>query len=365
MLHFISCMRMTLIVSPVFSKTPTPTAVYTLIHTVLNGWGIFPWLYFIGFGLALAKYAYNPRNQGFLSDSTAVLLGNKRDDAISLQINYVARAYLLALVVLCAIAVWLSVLCLCQLLGVSLLSGYNAAAFLASTLLMLPISLHAPRKWLAQFYHAKAPPAFALCFFLLLLVGYAVALCAIYPLLVTHTQASPIALSPLALPGSWQQQWLIFFGLYACAWGPLAAAVVAYTSIGLSLRHAMGIQLILPIIWATTSSHWLPWLSSTSLPLWVDWLMAMVSLVVMLRLFYHKQALTSLMRTKVYGRTTKDRDTQMLTRNILYGVCIFLSIYSFTGIQIMSFAMPILLLQPYYYGHYASLSLLLSRPFRW
>jgi hypothetical protein len=318
-LHLITLFRLTLITLPV----AIPTQSYQTWHMVApmfdHPWLLFPWSLYTMFGLSIAIFCYQKDKQGFLSDATETMLKNKKNDAISLVVNFTGRAYVLGFVVLGSVFCINLARYIAQHTHTRLLFTYSTPALLLSTFLMLPIGLQKPRTVLARMFQHKIPAAITLCFFLVLLSGYVVALCALYPFIKQGATHPSAVLTSLWLPGTWQQRWWVFMMLYTVSWGPLAAGLIAHLAQGHTLRQVICMQLIFPAIitlgWQQPWMHtWLtmPWPAAT------DLVLSCLSLCVMLGFFYHKQSLTAMIRTQIYQGNDKMRSAHVQTRSILF-----------------------------------------------
>lgn len=364
--HFIELFRLITIHLPVAQPHPTPAQSMALWQTFQQHWGLFPWAFYTAFGVAAAWTAYRPNLQGFISDTCAPLLGNRKDDAISLILNFCARAYIVGFVMMGATCCLYAIQLLCAYWDIKLLVGYNAPAFFLSAFLMLPVSFKKPRAIMQRLFQNKAPAAFILCLFWAGLCLYAVGMCALFPYIVEHATEQAMVFHALQLPGTWQDHVLWFMGLYALNGCVLAAGFIAYTAAGHSIRQVIAMNLVLPAIFMLSAPLWQHCIISDAWPQGLDLLLSLLSTGILLRFFYRRRSLTALIRVKAYGREHKIRHAYPLTSGLWYGTCIFLSIYVMTGIQVFSFLLWLLAAFPIYIGHFAILGLFKNREaFRW
>ena len=217
---------------------------------------------------------------------------------------------------------------------------------------------------IARLFQYKVPAAVTFCIMLLFLSAYVLALCALYPF-IQNAATNPVTPLPLlSLPGTWQQRWTIFMASYALAWAPLAAGLIAHLAQGYSLRQMILMSLTLPIV--GTAFLQLPtcqsWLYSVW-PAWLELLLSGFSLLTLLSFFYHKKALTAIIRTQRYKATNKMRSAHVLTRSIIFATTILLSLYATTGIQLLSIMLVMLVIHIFYSGLFASASLLVCNDY--
>ena len=370
-LHLIALFRLTLITLPVAIPTQASTTWHMVAPMLDHPWLLFPWSLYAVFGLSIAVFCYPKEKQSFLSDATEAILKNKKNDAISLLVNFTGRTYILGFVVLSSVFCLNLTRYIAQHTHTTLLFSYNTAALLLSTFLMLPISLQKPRTVLARMFQHKIPAAITLCFFLILLSGYTVTLCALYPYVKQAATQQVATLTPLWLPGTWQQRWWMFMMLYVISWAPLAAGLIAHLAQGYTLRQMICMQLVFPAVitlaWQQPLTHtWLtmPW------PAAIELALSCVSLCIILGLFYRKQGVTAMIRTQTYQRTDKMRSAHVLTRSILFSSTALISIYAISGIQVLSFMLLLLVIYCFYSALLASTGLFtasdyVKRPWQW
>lgn len=347
-LHFYLCTSLMLHWLPVEIHHPD---AWPRAHTLMKSWFLFPWPFYACTGLAIASYCYEPGKQGFLSDATAPLLGNRPSDSISQFINHTVRSYTLAIVVLCVVfsltfLAWAHVS-----FGIPLKLGYNAPAFLFSTLAMLPFTIKPVIRWIDRIMQLGAPMMFTLTVCLVLYASYLCMISYIMPMILKGHQA--IATFPaFTIPGSERSHWLLFISFIMCAWAPITGGVMAYLWRDYPRRWAFLAQMVAPLLLVTLFEH-----GPIKESIGVDCLLSLISFFIIGGMLFRKKPVVSFIRTQVYGIEQKYRNPGFLTKSLLLATSLFCSIYVLTGFAVFSFILLICVIFCFYFCSYAILSL--------
>lgn len=347
-LHFYLCTRLMLHWLPVEIHHPDS---WPHAHTLMKRWFLFPWPFYACTSIAIAKACYVPGKQGFLSDATAPLIGNKPSDSISQFINHTVRSYTLAIVVLCVVFCLLFLVWAHVHFNIPLKLGYNAPAFLFSSLAMLPFAIKPVIRWMDRVIHLGAPMMFTLTVCLILYATYLSMVSYVIPVLLEGHRAI-VNFPSFTIPGSERSHWLLFISFVMCAWTPIAGGVMAYLWRDYPTRWVLLAQMIMPVILVMLFQH-VPIRESVG----TDCLLSFISFGVIGAMLFRKKPVVSFIRTQVYGIEQKYRNPGFLTKSLLLATSLFCSIYILTGFAVFSFILLICVIFCIYFCSYAILAL--------
>jgi hypothetical protein len=270
--------------------------------------------------------------------------------------NFFTRAYIVAFVVLGTVFCLNAVRLIATQTHTALLIGFNAPSFLLSTFFMLPLLLPIVKQTIQRCFEWRVPAWLIFFLSLMLLAAYAVAVCALFP----HLQKDPTQVhhfSELVLPGEWQQHWKSFLMIYGLSWSPLVAGFIASTASGLTIRQTMTLHLCLPIA-VYVIFHWHPeWFMKWQPSPLESTALSGFSLLSLTLFFFRQKSLNAIIRAKAYGRSIKNRSGHIMVRKVLFSCSVFCSLYVLTGIQLLSFILPVLLVFIVYGGIWSIFSL--------